>query len=720
MISKPPPSYKQWQKPPEPKPQVVTHFEQLQTYSLPMAAPLKPAWVEMLRIIGYPTTVVVLDFEAFFSDDYGMGAKADSLSTIEYVMDTRFEAIALAHLTMDGAAPFPDYENNVHCEIGEERIAAHIHYLKGVYGPRLEGCTVSCHNTSFDALVLLKRYNCDPRFIIDTINLARNWNARSLHGLGDLVKQFKLPDKGDTEEFRGLTLRTRWVRAKSRKKGPKMPVQMPIATADQLERLAGYACNDVTRQWELFTLMLPRVSNPVVEVQVMRHTLDIFLKPTLMVDFEHGKKLVALYQGELDREVDASGHTSEEISGNKSFEKLMIEALILSGDNAADYMKDMKSGPALAMAKADEGRDELVNHRDPQVRKLMAARVAQKSWPLHIGRVQRIMNQALANNGWLGVPLKYHGAHTGRYSGGEKINLQNLSKYGILALIRQLLIAPPGKKLVVVDAAAIEARILAWVAGQWDLVDKFAKGEEIYCGFAEKVLGYPVRKPRKDSGGIPAIERRMLWARNSIGKIGILGCGYGMGQDKIFEVGAGEIDLDMALKIRDTYRSENAEIVKFWHDIEKAFLHTAKYRTPALLDRGLRFDAYSDCDVVMTLPNGREIHYIDVKVKKDGRYETLEVHNAKEHKWEHLWGGTLTENCVQALARDVLIEAMLRLEGQGLHTALSVHDELVLVVDDALANSTLAAAIRELSHTPTWAERMPLAAEGSVMQCYTK
>lgn len=715
MIPKPPPPFRQSEAAPALKPQLVTGFWQSQRYSLPMAGEI-PAWVAMLRHIRYPTTVVTLDFESYFDDDYGLR----DLSPIEYVTHDKWEVLGLAHLTVDGAAPFVNYEDHVQFEVGEEKTLSHLRYLQGLYGPALEGCTVAMQNAPFDALVLAKRYGISPAFIIDTVDLARQWNARQPHGLAELAKQFGLPAKGVTEDFKGLTARTRWVKPKSRKKGPKMPVTMPLATPEQLSKLAGYAMNDVARQWEVFTLLMGRVSNPLTEFRVMRHTLNLILKPTLMVDFEHGQKLVTMYTEELNKEVSATGCSSEEISGNKSFAALMIEALTAAGDDISHYMKDMKAGPALAMAKADDEREELLTHGDLRVRQLMGARVAQKSWPLHIARVLRIMSQAMANDGVLCAPLLYHGGHTGRYSGGWKINLQNLSKNGILALIRKLLIAPPGHLLVVVDAAAIEARVLAWIAGQWDLVDKFAKGEEIYCGFAEKVLGYPVRKPRKDGGGIPAIEKKLLWARNSIGKIGILGCGYGMGQEKIFGMGAGEIDLDMALKIRDTYRSENQSIVQFWKTIEKAFCYTAKYKKPAVIERGIRFDAYSDCDVVMTLPNGREMHYIDVKLKPDKYGDKIEVYNGREHKWEHLWGGTLTENCVQAMARDVLVEAMLRLEDQGIHTALSVHDELVMVVEEEQAQSALVSAISALSETPKWADRMPLSAEGSVMKCYQK
>lgn len=679
----------------------------------------RPAWVEMLKLIKYPTTVVTLDFETHFSSDYHMGKGGDSLSTIEYVTSPKFEAIGLANLTMTAEYPYADYQANAQCEIGEERIKAHIEYLKGLYGPRLEGCTVSFHNAKFDATVLRVKYNLIPKYIIDTLDLARAWNSRQVHGLDALAEQWGLPAKGDTSEFKNLTLKVRYEKPKG-KKAPKMPVRVPTADAEQLGRLAGYATNDAARQWEVFTILFPRLSNPCVEVRVMRHTLDLFLHPKLGVDFDHGKKLVQVFREQLDSAVHATAQTSEEISGDKSFQALLCEAVRQAGDDPQQYMKQMKRGSALATSKTDDQRELLVNHADERVRLLMAARIAQDSWPLHIGRANKIMRQALAAGGLLLVPLHYYGAATGRFSGGESLNLQNLPKEGILALIRQLLIAPPGYKLIVVDAAAIEARVLAWLAGQWDLVDKFARNEEIYCGFASKVLGYKVRKPRKD-GPIKAIEDRMTWARNKIGKIGILGGGYGMGQDKFFALGAGAFDLDTAGKIKDTYRAENAEIVKLWGTMEQAFIHTAKYHKPSVLERGVRFDSYNDCDVVMTLPNGRELHYLKVKLGRGNfNKESARVFNAREMSWEHIWGGTLVENAVQAISRDVLTEATLRLEDQGVGVVLTVHDEVVCVVEGTKADAALKLAVKEMSATPTWGDRMPLGAEGGIYDRYQK
>lgn len=714
--------------------------QKLAHYSVPMDTELDvPAWVRVLQRCNWPTEILVVDFETFFDDDFHMIRGAgDGLTTIEYVQDQRFEVLGCAFTRMNAASHPEDYVTSTFFQQGEEMVQTQLNAYKRRYGDNLERCVVVFQNGNFDALVLSRKYGIHPPKTIDVLALSRHWHARSRHDLGTQAKRYDLIDKGETKEFKGLTNRRRFVIPKGRKKGPKLPTQMPLMTAEQKAALARYACNDAMREWELFTILLPKLSNPAVELRLIHHTLELWTKPTLKVDFAKAEELIGLMKAEISKALDAvqirdynlegevAGHgyqfrpiTEEEISGNNSYEALLVDALKEAGDTPQRYFKPIKGGKyKLADAKDDPERELLLKHENEAVRALANARAAVKSWPLHIARVERIVRMAKCDGGWLGVPLAYYGAHTGRWSGKEKINLQNLPKNGLLALIRNLLIAPEDYILVIVDAAAIEARVLAWIAGQWDLVEKFANGEEIYCGFASRVLGWNVRKARKTDPD--PIARRYTWARNSIGKIGVLGCGYGMGTDKIFEMADGAIDIETADKIKVTYRTENKAIVQFWHDIEKAFIYTAKYRRSCSLARGLRFDSAPDCDVVMTLPNGREIKYAKVKIVGSDRGDKIEVWNEIEKHWEYIWGGTLTENAVQAISRDVLADAMLRVEDAGHRTGFHCHDEIVPVVPKERGEEVLKLAIEEMSRVPIWAERMPLGAEGSLSVHYRK
>ena len=452
--------------------------------------------------------------------------------------------------------------------------------------------------------------------------------------------------------------------------------------------------------------------------------MELFTKPTLRCDFDHGTKLVEAMEGRV-AEAIPEGCTHEDISGNLSFEHLLNEALIAADDVPGAYHKWGAKGAAYALAKTDPEREKLLAHPNERVRKLMEARVAIKSWPNHISRVTNIMAMARACDGAIPVPLRYHGAHTGRWSGEEDINLQNMAKQGdpLLIAIRGLLVAPPGMMLVIADASAIEARVLAWIAGEWWLVDKFAAKQEIYCDFATKVLGWKVRKPNRRGAYIPQVEDRMEWARNAVGKIGVLGCGYGMGGEKAMAYAKGAVDRPTADKIVATYRAEHKAIVAFWTDIEKAFCYVIRYRRSCELPRGLRFDPYSDTGVSITLPNGRELRYEGCRIRpnpKRNNRDQLWLFNPMERQWEPAWGGTLTENVVQAVSRDILAEALLRLEDLGHHTAHHIHDELVIVAKQQDAADVLKLAEQEVGRTPTWAPRLALAAEGVLSERYGK
>lgn len=665
--------------------------------------------------------------------------KGDGLSTVEYIRDARFEILLCSFLIVENS-PLPDYEAATFSQVGEEMVETQIRCLQQRYGENLERCTVVIQNAGFDGMILALKYGIHPPHVIDTLGLARAWNSRSNNDLDTQCKRWGLPPKGDTSQFKGVTLRVRMRKPKSRKKGPKLPVQVPKATPEQIASLRNYADNDVKREWELFTILLPLLSRPSVELRVMQKTLEMFWIPTLGVDFKRGEELIGLMNAEIDRVLADAGvqdteekTAREQISGDKSFETLLFDALAAAGDSPIRYIKYGKNNQALlAIAKDDPERKELEHHRDDRVRKLMAARLALDSWPLHIRRVERIMGQARAGGGLLHVPLKYHGAHTGRDSGGEKINLQNLGSRGhwLVNAVRELLIAPAGKKLVIVDLSGIEARVTGWIAGQESQLIAYREQDahpgattDQYTKFATEILGWPVRKPKKT--GIPAVEKKHKFARNAIGKIPTLGVGYGLGTDRLVEIlkaanvpGTDAELRELAERIKTKYREDNSHIVQFWKDIEKAFLYTAKYKRSCEMPRGLRFDTSEQCDVILTLPSGREIHYVQVKVVEGDRGEKLEVYNEQEHSWHYIWGGVLTENVVQAISRDVLMEAALDLEDDGRHTALRVHDELVFVEDDDRAEACLEAALTRLRQQPTWAPDLPLNAEGVIKQQY--
>ena len=289
-------------------------FKQLPNYSLPMRSEYLPEWKARLRDCNYPEAVVVVDFEAYFDSEYAM--TKDRWSTVEYIMDRRYENLGMSVLEMN--QPFDDYEARTGWWSGEQGVRDALAYLKREYGENLERCTVVAQNAAFDMGVLSFRYGIVPPHFIDVLGLARHWNARTDNKLDTLAKRWGLPVKGDTKKFKEWTNRTRFKRQKSRKKGPKKPVQIPKITPEGERELAGYANNDVKREWELFTLLFPLMSNPWTELRVMQHTLELFLRPRLKVDPKKAEELTTAMEAEIDKAVEAAGITRQQASGNDS------------------------------------------------------------------------------------------------------------------------------------------------------------------------------------------------------------------------------------------------------------------------------------------------------------------------------------------------------------------------------------------------------------------
>lgn len=691
-------------------------------------------WVDILANADWPTDVVVLDFECYFDADYHMGRDAAALSTVEYITDERFEDLGLGCVRVRanraGMPPVPDFDHNS----GEV-----LTWLQGQYGANLEGCTVVAQNAAFDGGILAWRHKIVPPYVVDVLGLARHIDPGLRNDLASLCKRYGLTDKGDTSQFKGFGLRQRlgpptldrFEFSKKKRKKPKTPrlyhtgdlesgglyqdILRQGMTPDMRQALADYCKNDVLQEWNLFKLLLPVLSNPTTELRLMRHTLGLFWEPCIGVDFEAGTQLVADMTAKVAGVAEEVGLSPVEL--RKAAFPALDEAL---GDESIP-MKQGKNGPIPALAKDDEGLAMLKEHPNPRVRALVLARQAVKSWPLHIARVERIMAQAKAAGGLLPVPLKYCGAHTGRWSGGERINLQNLTHRSIEELInriRGLLVAVFGQALVIADASQIEARVLDFLAGQSDMVEAWRSNAPIYCQFASAVLGVPVDKSMKN-------ER-------SLGKVGVLGCGFGMGVDRCLDYAENVYHVEgmtreLAAQVVNHYRDTHTAVCRFWRDVEHAFKFVTKYpHETRRLDRGLTFwrDEESTC---IGLPSGRVLRYAGAVVTGTGRDEELGWPDSqKPGSWTRAWGGFLVENIVQAVSRDILGEAVLlfedwsRVEDLGYRIGHHVHDELIGVGPKENSERALQLEIAALSTNPAWLPGCPLAAEGTIAERYGK
>jgi DNA polymerase len=269
-------------------------------------------------------------------------------------------------------------------------------------------------------------------------------------------------------------------------------------------------------------------------------------------------------------------------------------------------------------------------------------------------------------------------------------------------LIRTMLIPKPGCEFIVADFSAIEARVLAWLAGEQWRLDAFKRGDDIYCASASQMFGVPVVKH-----GINGELRQK-------GKVAELACGYGGAAGALISMGA----LDMGLKedelpdLIDDWRNSNPNIVRFWWDVEKAAIETIKDHRGRNVSRvGFRFSANT---LWIVLPSGRKLAYIKPKLQPNrfGRmaitFESLNASNA----WSRgeTYSGRLVENVTQSTARDLLAEAMWRMEKAGLDIVGHVHDEVILEVP--VGSITVDDVCAIMGQNPKWAEGAPLAAAG--------
>ena len=277
-------------------------------------------------------------------------------------------------------------------------------------------------------------------------------------------------------------------------------------------------------------------------------------------------------------------------------------------------------------------------------------------------------------------------------------------------LIRTMLIPKPGCEFIVADFSAIEARVLAWLAGEQWRLDAFQRGEDIYCASASQMFGVPVVKH-----GINGELRQK-------GKVAELACGYGGGSGALISMGA----LDMGLKedelpdIISSWRDANPEIVKFWYAVEKAAIETVKDHNDRSVGRiGFQFSANT---LWIVLPSGRRLAYIKPRLQPNrfGRMALTFEGLGANNKWVRgeTYSGKLTENITQATARDLLAEAMRRMELAGLGIVGHVHDEVILEVPRGSMTVDDVCAI--MNRNPTWADGLPLSSAGYTGNYYFK
>ena len=614
--------------------------------------------------------IVTIDFETYYDRQYSLS----KMTTEAYVRDPQFEVIGVCVKVND--YPTDWYSGD---DVGK--------FLNSLdYSDK----AILAHNTAFDGAILSWHYGIKPKFWFDTMSMARPLHNATVGGsLKALASHYKLGQKGD-EVFNNM--------GRHRKD----------FTPEELDRYAAYCVNDVDLTYELFQILKYKV--PVSELMVIDQTLRMYTEPVIQLDTDvlaqHLEKVKA-DKRKLIEDLSLKGLSEEKVK--KALMSNQIFAKLLDTVGIEPPMKtSLRTGKqTYAFAKTDKEFTGLLEHPDPRVQNLVAARLGTKS-TIEETRTENLMK--VAERGALPIMLNYYGAHTGRFSGGDKLNLQNLPRNGA---IRSALTAPIGEVLIACDSSQIEARMVAYIAGQDDLVQAFREGRDVYGEFASEIYGKKVTKADK-------VER-------FVGKTCILGLGYGMGHVKFrntLALGQGGISVDIdeneAQRIVRLYRQKNHKIVSLWNKCGHA-LTTMVAGGSGNITELLPFDSNG-----IILPNGLRIQYNALRQTPDGfeyiadarTYRKLAKARVSSGEqiaidWTRIYGGKVTENVVQALARIVVAEQMASI-GQSYHVAFQVHDEIIIsCLEEDKAHARQLVEDR-MSRPPRWARDLPVACESGV------
>ena len=629
-----------------------------------------------------PEDIVTLDFETYYDSNYTL---SKGLNTSEYVRDPRFHA-HMVGLRVGGneAVWYPTAE-----------IATVLNSIDW------DTKWLLAHNCAFDGFILSHVYGIKPRGYLDTLSMSRAiFGASVAHDLDAVSKRL-----GFLGKMEGSLAKTKGVRN---------------LTPDVESELGEYCAQDVDMCFSVFWKMAGHF--PRDEFDVVDATIRMFCEPVLELDEMMIHRAIEMETGNKAIAILKTGSSTKELNSNPQF------AARLQALGVTPPMKiSVRTGkPAFAFAKTDAGFRNLLTHADPDVRELAEARLTVKSSIVET-RAKRL--KEAARDGYkIPVLLNYCGAHTTRFSGGNKMNMQNLPRpefddKGVMlpdsGLLRRALLAPPGHNLVVCDAAQIEARLTAWICNQYDLVEGFREQDQwdgtgtkpdVYKEFAAELYGIPVSQVSK--------EQRF------IGKICVLGLGYGMGATRLqITLEQGTMGPPVLMSITecyravDLYRAKNYAIKHSWKLMDQILAHMSQIPAPGVAPSEVQFGPVAAGYGYVRLPNGLFLHYPGLTWNSSRQQY---MYRGRNHD-NHIYGSLLLENIVQALSRVLIANNMVTLHREGVRLVTMTHDEIVaLGGDQENSEALLARMIDIMSTPPAWCHDLPLNAEGGFARNYSK
>jgi hypothetical protein len=627
------------------------------------------------------------DFESYYDDQFTL----KKLTPYEYIIDDRWETIG--------------------CAIAEGNNELLTYFLEGDDVADLlreypRPWAFVSYNALFDASILAFRYGIHPDMLIDAMGIVRAVLQHKIYNgrvnLENVSGVLGLPPKGQTiHKVKGM--RRRDLEAQ------------PVLWKEFKE----YSLQDV-RNCRSITRRLAK-HFPRSELWVMDTVLKMCTQPNFYGDLTHLYEHLGIVQAEKEVLLSRVGLTRKDLLSSHLF------AVALRNFGIEPPTKQSPTDPSktvYAFAKSDEGFRELEEHENPDVQALVAARIGIRA-TLEERRTERFIGMTVAaehafGTPWMPVALRYGGAHTHRFSGEWKINQQNLPSRKSKKL-RQAMVAPPGYKVVAVDASQIEARLTAWLADEHELLREFAKGSDVYCWFGSDLFKRKITKADK-------LER-------FISKNTVLGLGFQMGAKKFFsqlvsQAAVNGIDLPSDVTLSQCelwvqfYRQRFRNIVKSWRVNEQILWEMASPAPTSVREMilppptSMRVGpSYTD-GTDLVLPNGLRIYYDNLHIVGNKKKFTF------GRETREIYGGKFTENHVQALDILHVMEAAKRIDDRlreiniRIPLAHQVHDELIYVCPDGLVSTLGVIAEEEMKRPPKWGLDLPLDAEVKVGQNY--
>lgn len=598
------------------------------------------------------TQLLTVDFETYYDKDYSLS----KVTTEEYVRSDLFEVIGVSVKVNEDP---PQWFSGTH-----QQTAQWLGQFD--WGNSL----VLAHNTMFDSAIISWRFGIIPLGWLDTMSMAQAVvPATQSKSLANLAVYYEVGVKG-TEVINALG---------------KRRIDF---TSQELARYGDYCVNDTELTYTLFNKLLDGF--PQQELKLIDLTIRMFAEPVLEVDTEMLVEHLTSIRNFKDKLLDASGLDTDTLMSNNKF----ADWLRSRGVEPPTKVSPATGRDTLAFSKTDKNFLALQDHEDVIIQTAVAARLGVKS-TLEETRTERFIG--IGSRGRLPVPLKYYAAHTGRWGGSDSLNLQNLPSRTGSSALKKSIVAPQGFVIIDADSAQIEARMLAWLSGQNDLVEQFAVGEDVYRIMASAIYN-------KDISDITKDER-------FIGKTVVLGCGYGMGAEKfknMLSLQKVAMEKSEAERIIRIYREKNFKIKQLWGEGQNALRFILQKRNAPIGQH----DVVRVMNGGLLLPSGITMRYNNLRQDEDGFQ-----YDAKKNETVRIYGGKVVENIVQALARIVIGHQMLKI-AERYRVVLTVHDAVACIAPETEVLEAKRYVEECMRLAPEWATGLPLNCESGYGRSY--